>query len=83
MRRELAMPRLGHLQEVGTVVEWRKQPGQTVRKGEVLMLIETEKTTVEVEAAYDGVFTQVLVEAGVEVPVGTPIALIDETEGDR
>ena len=82
MKREVTMPRLGHLQEVGTVVEWRKRPGQGVRKGEVLMLIETEKTTVEVEATFDGTFIQGLIQTGVEVPVGTPIAICEETEGE-
>jgi len=72
------MPRLGHLQEVGTVVEWRKQPGQMVWKNEVLLVIETEKTTVEVEATFDGLFTRILVDTGIEVPVGTPIAVFEE-----
>jgi pyruvate dehydrogenase E2 component (dihydrolipoamide acetyltransferase) len=76
---EYTMPRLGHLQEVGTVVEWRKQPGQMVRKNEVLLVVETEKTTVEVEATFDGLLTRILVEPGVEVPVGTPIAVFEET----
>jgi pyruvate dehydrogenase E2 component (dihydrolipoamide acetyltransferase) len=71
------MPRLGHLQEVGTVVEWRKQPGQAIKKNEILLVIETEKTSVEVESPVDGILHQLLVETGVEVPVGTPIAVIE------
>jgi pyruvate dehydrogenase E2 component (dihydrolipoamide acetyltransferase) len=78
---EYSMPRLGHLQEVGTVLEWRKQPGQRVRKNEVLLVVETEKTTVEVEATFDGILTRILVETGIEVPVGTPIAIFEETGG--
>ncbi len=77
---EYEMPRLGHLQEAGTVVEWRKKIGQTVKKGEILLVVETEKTTVEVESTFDGIFTRILVEPGVEVPVGTPIAEFEETE---
>ncbi len=80
MVRVYEMPRLGHLQETGTVVEWRKQPGQAVRKGEVLLVVETEKTTVEVEATFEGVFKRILVDVGVEVPVGTPIAEFEEAE---
>jgi pyruvate dehydrogenase E2 component (dihydrolipoamide acetyltransferase) len=72
------MPRLGHLQETGTVVEWRKKPGQVVRKGEVLLVVETEKTTVEVESTFDGVFKRILVDTGIEVPVGKPIAEFEE-----
>ena len=79
MMRLYEMPRLGHLQETGTVVAWRKQPGEAVRKGEVLLVVETEKTTVEVEATFAGIFKRILVEAGVEVPVGTPIAEFEET----
>jgi pyruvate dehydrogenase E2 component (dihydrolipoamide acetyltransferase) len=80
MIRIYEMPRLGHLQETGTVVEWRKKPGQSVRKGEILLLVETEKTTVEVEATFAGVFIRTLVDSGVEVPVGTPIAEFEESE---
>jgi pyruvate/2-oxoglutarate dehydrogenase complex dihydrolipoamide acyltransferase (E2) component len=68
------MPKLGHLQEAGAVVEWRKQPGQMIRKGEILMIVETEKTQIEVEATFDGRLTKILVEAGVSVLVNTPIA---------
>ena len=78
MVRVYEMPRLGHLQEAGSVVEWRKQPGQPVRKGEILLVVETEKTTVEVEASFDGIFKRILVDNAVEVPVGTPIAEFEE-----
>ena len=78
MIREYLMPRLGHLQETGTVVEWRQKPGQVVRKGDILLVVETEKTSVEVEATFDGVFNRILVDIGIEVPVGTPIAEFDE-----
>ena len=70
----ILMPKLGHLQEVGAVVEWRKRPGQTITTGEILMLVETEKTQVEVEATFDGRLAKILVETGVSVPVNTPIA---------
>ena len=73
------MPRLGHLQEVGTVAEWRKQPGQAIKKNEILLVIETEKTSVEVESPVDGSLYQILVGTGVEVPVGTPIAVLEVT----
>jgi pyruvate dehydrogenase E2 component (dihydrolipoamide acetyltransferase) len=80
MIRVYEMPRLGHLQETGSVIEWRKKPGQPVRKGEILLVVETEKTTVEVEATFDGVFKRILVDSGVEVPVGAPIAEFDEVD---
>ena len=75
---EYCMPKLGHVQEVGTVVEWRKQPGETIKKGEILIVIETEKTTVEVEATFNGVLQTILAPAGVTTPVGAPIATYQE-----
>ena len=70
-----AMPKLGHVQEAGTVTEWRKQPGEAIHKGEILVVIDTDKTTVEVEATFDGVLQEVLAPAGETVPVGAPIAV--------
>jgi pyruvate dehydrogenase E2 component (dihydrolipoamide acetyltransferase) len=75
MSLEYSMPKLGHLQEVGTVVEWRKAPGDRIEKGEIWVVIETEKTTVEVESTLTGTLEEILVEPGVSVPVGTPIAI--------
>jgi pyruvate/2-oxoglutarate dehydrogenase complex dihydrolipoamide acyltransferase (E2) component len=78
---EYLMPKLGHLQEVGTVVEWRKHPGDIIKKGEILIVIETEKTTVEVEATFDGVLQTVLTLAGETMPVGATIATYLELSG--
>ncbi len=72
---EYLMPKLGHVQEDGTVVEWRKGPGEPIRKGEILVVIETDKTTVEVEATFDGVMQSILIQPGETVPVGAPIAI--------
>ncbi len=78
---EYLMPKLGHLQEVGTVSEWRIRPGDTIKKGEVLVVIETEKTTVEVEATFNGLLQTILLPAGETVPVGVPIATYRELPG--
>jgi pyruvate/2-oxoglutarate dehydrogenase complex dihydrolipoamide acyltransferase (E2) component len=75
------MPKLGHLQEAGTVVAWKVQPGERIRKGELLIVIETDKTTVEVEATFNGVLESVLVAAGETVPVGEPIATYRDLPG--
>ena len=68
------MPRLGLTQELGVVVEWRKGVGDSVRRGEVLAVIETDKATEEIEAEHDGVVAEILVAEGVDVPVLTVIA---------
>lgn len=75
------MPALGVAQQTGKLLKWLKTDGQTVTKGEPLMEIETDKATVEIEAAASGILTQVSAKPGDEVPVGQTIALI-LAEGD-
>ncbi len=71
------MPSLGSDMEKGTLVEWMKKPGDTVRNGDVVAVIETEKGAIEIEAFESGIFERALVELGQTVPVGTAIAIID------
>jgi pyruvate dehydrogenase E2 component (dihydrolipoyllysine-residue acetyltransferase) len=81
MAETVSMPKLGFDMAEGTLVRWVIAEGETVAKGAVLAEIETDKATVEVESAYDGVVRRHLVEQGTVVPVGTPIAIIgDENE---
>ena len=70
------MPALELAQETGKVLRWIKAPGDTVRKGEPLVEIETDKVTVEIEAPASGVLTSVTAQEGDVVPVGQTIALI-------
>ena len=63
-------------QQTGTLLKWLKSEGQTVTKGEPLMEIETDKATVEIEAAASGIMARVTAKAGDEIPVGQTIALI-------
>ena len=70
------MPMLGMAQETGKVLRWLKQDGDTVRKGEPLLEVETDKVTVEIEAPADGTLAGVRVPEGTEVPVGEVIALV-------
>jgi pyruvate dehydrogenase E2 component (dihydrolipoamide acetyltransferase) len=72
------MPSLGADMEAGTLVSWRKQPGDRVAKGEVIAEVETDKGIIEVEAFQAGVVERLLVEPETKVPVGTPLALIRE-----
>jgi len=76
MATNVIMPALGVAQQTGTLLKWLKADGQTVTKGEPLMEIETDKATVEIEAAASGVLTSVSAKPGDEVPVGQTIALI-------
>jgi pyruvate dehydrogenase E2 component (dihydrolipoamide acetyltransferase) len=68
------MPLLGADMEAGTLLEWRVAPGDTVRRGQIVALIDTDKAEIEVEIFEDGVVEELLVAPGRKVPVGTPLA---------
>jgi pyruvate dehydrogenase E2 component (dihydrolipoamide acetyltransferase) len=70
------MPSLGADMEAGRLVEWLKQPGEAVHRGDIVAVVETEKGAIEIEVFSDGIFEAALVQPGATVPVGTPIALI-------
>src|SRR5690348_11912931 len=76
MPADVIMPMLGMAQETGKVLRWLKQDGESVRKGEPLLEVETDKVTVEIEAPADGTLAGVRVGDGVEVPVGEVIAFV-------
>jgi len=73
---DVIMPALGMAQTTGIVVQWKKQAGDQVSKGEPLLEVETDKAVVEVEAPASGTLVAISAEAGAEVPVGTAIAVI-------
>lgn len=79
MSHEVTMPQLGMAQDTGLIVSWIKQPGDPVKSGDVLMEVETDKSTMELEAAHDGFLTEVRAAAGENVPVGNVIAIISES----
>jgi len=82
MAHEIIMPALGMAQETGTIVAWKKKVGDRVKASDVVMEIETDKTTVEIEAGHDGFLTALRAEAGVPVPVGQVVAIISENAED-
>jgi pyruvate dehydrogenase E2 component (dihydrolipoamide acetyltransferase) len=73
---DFLMPSLGADMDVGTILEWRVQPGDTVHRGDIVAVVDTEKSDIEVEVFEDGVVDELLVEVGREVSVGTPLARI-------
>jgi pyruvate dehydrogenase E2 component (dihydrolipoamide acetyltransferase) len=75
---EFVMPSLGADMSAGTLQEWLKQPGDAVRRGDIVAIVHTDKADVEVEVFTAGVLERILVEPGTEVPVGTALALIRE-----
>jgi pyruvate dehydrogenase E2 component (dihydrolipoamide acetyltransferase)/2-oxoglutarate dehydrogenase E2 component (dihydrolipoamide succinyltransferase) len=72
------MPALGMAQDSGLIVAWHKAPGDAVASGDVLFEVETDKSTVEVEADTNGFVAALLAEAGEEAPVGEVIAVISK-----
>jgi pyruvate dehydrogenase E2 component (dihydrolipoamide acetyltransferase) len=78
---EIKMPRLSDTMEEGAISTWRKQPGDTVSAGDVLVEIETDKAVMEYEAYQDGILTEILVPEGQTVEIGAPIARIDDGSG--
>ncbi len=75
----IGMPSLGMTMEEGTVLDWPISIGDAVSKGEVVLVIESEKTESEVEAVASGVFRHVYVEVGEIVPCGTLLGAITDT----
>ncbi|HEY7556314.1 MAG TPA: dihydrolipoamide acetyltransferase family protein [Candidatus Binatia bacterium] len=73
---EFRMPSLGSDMEYGTVVDWKIKPGDVVKRGDVVALVETEKGVIEVEIFEDGVIASIEVQPGKKVPVGTPLATL-------
>ena len=78
---QLTMPRLSDTMEAGTIVRWNVKEGDTVSSGDVVADVETDKATMEMPVFDDGVISKIMVEAGRQVPVGTPIAIIT-VDGD-
>jgi pyruvate dehydrogenase E2 component (dihydrolipoamide acetyltransferase) len=76
MATNVIMPALELAQETGKLLRWIKAPGDTVRKGEPIAEIETDKVTIELEAPASGVLSAVTAQEGDVVPVGHTIAQI-------
>ncbi len=68
------MPALGADMEAGTLVEWHVKPGDSVKRGDVVALVETDKGLVEVEIWESGIMDALVVQPGSKVPVGTVLA---------
>ena len=77
MATELTMPMLGEVMEEGVVASWDVEEGDTVEKGQVILEIETDKSTFEIESPASGVVTKILVPEGETVPINTPLAVIE------
>ena len=73
------MPQLGETVTEGTVANWYKKVGDSIKADEPLFEVETDKVTTEIPAIVSGVLKAILVESGTTVPVGTVLAVIEPT----
>lgn len=82
MATAVVMPKLGNSVESSIIIEWKKKPGDTVEEGDILVEIETDKATLEVESPAAGTLLDVFFEEGDDVPVMVNIAAIGEAGED-
>ena len=75
---ELVMPKLGLTMEEGSVVRWLKNEGERVEKGEVILVVETEKVEYEVESPASGILKKIIGQVEQVYPVGEVLAVIEE-----
>jgi dihydrolipoamide dehydrogenase len=76
------MPKLGFNMDEGKLTTWYKKEGEDVKKGEPLFAIETDKTSIDVEATQDGVVRKLFIAEGDTVPVTLPIAIVASADED-
>lgn len=79
-RQTILMPKLGLTMTEGDLLEWKVAPGDRVAAGDILFVVETDKTANEIEAREAGVIEALHVSVGDTVPVGTVVATM-LTEG--
>ena len=71
------MSTLDFVMETGTIVKWLKTEGESVKKGESLLEVETAKVVTEIKSPASGRMSKILVPEGAEVSVGEKIAIIE------
>ncbi|RPI47235.1 MAG: 2-oxo acid dehydrogenase subunit E2, partial [Betaproteobacteria bacterium] len=78
---EFKLPSLGADMDRGRLLEWRVRPGDTVRRGDVVAVVDTSKAAIDVEIWASGTVEALLLQPGDDVPVGTPmLTLLGEAE---
>ncbi|MDD5336360.1 MAG: dihydrolipoamide acetyltransferase family protein [Rhodoferax sp.] len=75
---EFKLPSLGADMDEGTLLSWAVKPGDSVKRGQVVAVVDTSKAAVDVEIWHDGVLHELLVQPGQKVPVGTLLATLLE-----
>ncbi len=81
MANYIVMPKMGLTMTEGVILNWRKQEGDTIKKGEIIFDVETDKLTNEYDSKADGILRKILVAEGT-VPVLAPVAIIGDRDED-
>src|SRR5277367_3642570 len=76
MAKDILMPLLSPSMTEGTLVKWIKKEGDTVKSGDVLAEVETDKATMDLEAFDSGILRKILIQEGTKVPVQSRIGII-------
>ena len=72
----IEMPKLSDTMTVGTLVKWLKKEGDTVKSGDMLAEVETDKATMELESFFDGTLLKIFAPDGSQVELGAPLCAI-------
>lgn len=80
MATEIVMPRLSDTMDRGTIAKWNKQAGDRVKRGDVLLEIETDKANMDLESYAEGILARIMVKEGEVAEVGAPIGVVAKDE---
>ena len=69
--------------EAGTLVQWLKRPGDSLKRGDIIAVVDTQKGAIEIEVFEDGTLEQIVVKPGEKVPVGAVLAVVRGAETGR
>ncbi len=83
MATKIPVPKLGQSEETVTIASWRVKEGDTIKKGDVLFEVETDKAVLEVESQFEGTILKIVTPVGVEVPVMVTTAAIVGAPGEE
>lgn len=79
---DIIMPKMGESVNEGTIIKWHKKPGDKVKRDEIIFEISTDKVDTEIPAPSDGILSEILVNEGETVEVGTVVARL-LTDGEE
>jgi len=82
MATKIAMPKLSDTMEEGIILKWLKKEGESVKQGEIIAEVQTDKADMELEAYDTGVLRKIFVPEGKGAAVGKPIAIIGSASED-